>query len=109
AAVAGGVPASAIVVYRNGVAVPNCSGPAGVASPDPCVAYRETMPDGNVRIGVLTSSGSVWAFGTANTVSVGAASVVEGDTGNSRSVAFPVTLTTPPTAPVTVRYAVQGN
>ena len=40
-------------------------------------------------------------------ISVGSASVVEGDEGKPRSVQFAVTLAKPSTTPVTVRYAIE--
>jgi hypothetical protein len=43
------------------------------------------------------------------TVSVAAASVVEGDTGKPRTMQFPVTLSEPSTTPVTVRYAIDAG
>ena len=58
----------AITVLRNGVAVANCSGAAGTASPDPCVASRSTTGDGDVAITVLTSQASVWNFGVSDSV-----------------------------------------
>lgn len=52
-----------VQVFRNGVVVPDCSGPAGIASPDPCVAERSLLEDGDVRFEVLTSHASAWNFG----------------------------------------------
>ena len=53
-----------ITVYRSEgagqpVAVPDCSGTAGTASPDPCVADR-SVAGGDLHITVLTSSASTW-------------------------------------------------
>jgi len=45
-----------LVVLRDGAAIADCSGPAGVASPDPCVSGRVVLGDGDVQITVLTSS-----------------------------------------------------
>ena len=45
-----------VVMLRDGAAVPNCTGAAGVADPDPCVASRVVLGDGAVEITVLTSS-----------------------------------------------------
>jgi hypothetical protein len=58
----------AISVLRNGVAVANCSGAAGTASPDPCVASRSTTGDGDVAITVRTSHASAWNFGIRDSV-----------------------------------------
>jgi len=58
--------ASAIFVYRNRVLVPDCdpSPPrvATTAAPDPCVASRTVLADGDVEIVVLTSTASDWEF-----------------------------------------------
>lgn len=53
-----------ITVYRSEgagqpVAVPDCNGTAGTASPDPCVADRSVF-GGDLQIIVLTSSASTW-------------------------------------------------
>ena len=47
-------------VYRNGVAVPDCTGPPGVASPDPCVQSRVVELDYDIDVTVLTSNASEW-------------------------------------------------
>lgn len=54
-----------IQVFRNGLRVEDCSGASGEASPDPCVAERETLADGDVRLLVYTSAASSWNFGVA--------------------------------------------
>jgi hypothetical protein len=64
-----GTTASNLEVFRNGEAAPACTGPAGHAVPNPCVALRETLGNGNVRITVLTVAASRWNFGKANPVS----------------------------------------
>jgi hypothetical protein len=46
----------ALAVYRNGAPIEDCSGPNGVASPDPCVASRSRLTGGGVQVVVLTSS-----------------------------------------------------
>jgi hypothetical protein len=56
-------PVSSIAVFRNGTAVPYCTGAAGQAIPDPCVSGRELLANGGARITVLTSSASTWTFG----------------------------------------------
>jgi hypothetical protein len=53
-----------ITVYRSEgagqpVAVPDCTGTAGTASPDPCVSDRSVV-GGDLQITVLTSSASTW-------------------------------------------------
>ena len=60
----GSDPAS-VVVFRNGVLVAACSGEAGHASPTPCVAGREELSNGNLRIRIFTVEASRWNFGTA--------------------------------------------
>lgn len=50
-------------VFRNGVLVADCSGPDGIASPDPCVARRSLLADGDVELEVLSSHASAWNFG----------------------------------------------
>ena len=47
--------ASSLAVLKNGVLVPVCTGAPGVASPDPCVASRTTLPSGDAQIVVLTT------------------------------------------------------
>jgi len=54
--------AGALVVFRNGVEVGPCSG-APAAIPDPCVASRQTLADGDAELVVLTSAASEWRFG----------------------------------------------
>lgn len=56
---------TAITVFKDGVAVPNCVDT--FASPDPCVASRTTLADphaGDVEIVVRSSTASTWLFGT---------------------------------------------
>jgi cysteine-rich repeat protein len=55
-----GSAASDLVVVRNGVAVPACTGPSGQAVPDPCVRDRQTSGSGDVTLAVLTSQASTW-------------------------------------------------
>lgn len=58
--------ASNLVVFRNGVALENCTDPV-YAIPDPCVSARTTLGNGDIEVSVRTSSASVWAlaFSTA--------------------------------------------
>jgi probable HAF family extracellular repeat protein len=54
--------------------------------------------------------GALWSLPTSPpSISVGSASVVEGDTGNTRTLQFPVTLSEPSTATVTVDYALVAD
>ncbi len=50
-----------LALFRDGEIVPDCSGAAGTASPDPCVSSRARSETGEVAITALTSSGSVWS------------------------------------------------
>lgn len=54
----GGTKADDIPMYHNGVLVPDCTGAAGVASPDPCVSSRTGKKD--VEITVLSSTNGRW-------------------------------------------------
>lgn len=58
-----GQTASTIVIFRNGVAVPSCTGASGTADPSPCVSARETTPEGDITITVLTVQASIWNMG----------------------------------------------
>jgi len=52
-----------IPVFRNGAEVLACTGPAGEASPDPCVTSRGLHANGeDIEIVVLTSAASTWTF-----------------------------------------------
>jgi serralysin len=57
-----GTTASTLAIFRNGILVGNCTEPLR-AVPDPCVAVRRTLPDGDVELVVLTSRASLWTFG----------------------------------------------
>lgn len=52
-----------VTIMRNGTPVAACSGAPGTASPDPCVASRQVLTDGDFEITVLTSRASLWSFG----------------------------------------------
>jgi hypothetical protein len=54
-----------LVVFKNGIAVSACTGPPGIASPDPCVASPSILPDGDLEVIVLSSTLSVFNFGFA--------------------------------------------
>jgi len=56
-----GQTAATIEIRKDGAPVAPCTGPVGVAVPDPCVSERATLQDGDVRISVLTSSASDWS------------------------------------------------
>ncbi len=49
-------------VFRNGALVAPCTGAAGTAAPDPCVAERARLLDGDMALTVLTSNASLWTF-----------------------------------------------
>ena len=57
-----GQSAATIVVTKNGVVVPDCTGAPGAASPDPCITSRQTVAGGDAQITVLSSTASHWAF-----------------------------------------------
>jgi len=52
-------------VFRNGVLLPPCSGAPGEASPDPCVAARTSLGDGDFSVLALTSHASLWTVGVS--------------------------------------------
>ena len=49
-----------IPMYHDSVAVANCTGSPGVASPDPCVVSRKKLKKGDVQIVVLSSTNGRW-------------------------------------------------
>jgi hypothetical protein len=51
-----------IEIFRDGVALPPCSGSDGSATPDPCVASRRLLASGAAEIVALSSHASVWSF-----------------------------------------------
>jgi CSLREA domain-containing protein/uncharacterized repeat protein (TIGR01451 family) len=57
-----GLTVATIAAFRNGVQVGECPGSA-VASPDPCIALRQSLADGDVLLTVLTSQASTWILG----------------------------------------------
>jgi len=59
--------AASVQIFRDGVALPDCSGPAGTASPDACVQSRASIAGGDVRVTVLSSHASLWGMGFAGT------------------------------------------
>jgi hypothetical protein len=65
ASAAAGETASSLRIYRSEgsgtpTTVADCTGVAGVASPDPCVSARVTLTGGDIQLVVLTSSASIW-------------------------------------------------
>lgn len=53
-------------VFRNGILVPNCTGAANTAVPDPCVTKRNLLVGpaaGDLQFTVLTTDASSWNFG----------------------------------------------
>ena len=60
-AIPSGASISELTLLRNGLAAADCTDQSGNAVPDPCVASREQLPDGDVVIKVLTSRASTWA------------------------------------------------
>jgi chitinase len=79
---------------------------------DICVGFSGTVTGGDGRAYNVQQNWSNQAedcitTGTARTISVGDASIVEGDSG-ARSLRFPVTLSAPSNATMTVKYKLQG-
>ena len=75
---------------------------------DICVGFQDTLKGGDGRAYVVQQNWSNQAndcitAGTTRTISVGDASIMEGDAG-ARSLKFPVTLSAPSNATVTVKY-----
>jgi alpha-tubulin suppressor-like RCC1 family protein len=60
-----GQSAYAIRLTRDGQEVMTCAGHSGQAVPDPCVAQRRRLADGDVEITVLTSHASIWHLNVA--------------------------------------------
>jgi hypothetical protein len=54
---------TSLAIFRNEVVVPACQGTDGAADPDPCVAERIALPDGDALITVLTTAASEWNMG----------------------------------------------
>ncbi|HEY2774229.1 MAG TPA: hypothetical protein VGK20_09280 [Candidatus Binatia bacterium] len=49
-----------VTLTRNGVAIPDCTGPAGQAVPDPCLQSRTVLPSGDLQLVALSSHASTW-------------------------------------------------
>ena len=105
-----GATADSVAVFRNGALLTNCAGPAGTASPDPCIAMRTDLPNGNVQLTVLTSAASIWSFGvqpaaiTTPAFLAGSTKVPE----SAKVLQIPVTLSQQQTTTVSVHYVVAG-
>jgi hypothetical protein len=67
------------VVFRDGVPIEQVCLTAGVANPDPCVASRTTLGDGDVQITILSSHASRWNLGAAIRVLPATADQCKGD------------------------------
>lgn len=114
-ALLGGTDPAGVEVFRNSVVVADCvDGVAATSAvPDPCVRQREVLPDGGVRVSVLSSRASTWTFGVQDApsgprVSVGDQSGLERDSVTG-SVFVPVTLSEPSVEPVVVRFYTVGG
>ena len=55
-----GIDPATLVVFKDGAPVQNCTGGPGVASPDPCVASRTLLGNGDLQFTILTSTASTW-------------------------------------------------
>lgn len=73
-----GETAETLRLFKNGLLVPACTGAAGTADPDPCVSSREALPDGDIRIAILSSSSSQWNTGRVARGNVNCDSAVDG-------------------------------
>ncbi|MCH8007917.1 MAG: hypothetical protein IIC91_03565, partial [Chloroflexi bacterium] len=61
-----GVTAANLPLFKGGILVPDCTGAPEKASPDPCVAKRNTLTgpaEGDIQLTVHTSTASAWNFG----------------------------------------------
>jgi len=82
-----GVALADLAVFRNGAAVPVCTGTPGQAVPDPCVSSRVVLGDGDVQITVLTSAASTWNLGVPSCNDGNICSNDSGTLGNCTHVA----------------------
>jgi hypothetical protein len=51
---------NSVKVFRNGILVPLCTGFG--ATPDPCIADRDLLPGGDLRLEIRTSQASLWTL-----------------------------------------------
>jgi hypothetical protein len=90
-----GLDVTDVEVFRDGVPIGGCTGPSGVASPDPCVFLRATNSDGSAEIDMYTSHASHWNFGQQVTVpppvAISTTSLPNGSVGASYSTALTAT------------------
>jgi hypothetical protein len=54
--------ADTVALFRDGVEATQCAVDDGTATPDPCVAQRQVLPDGDLIITVLSSHASTWTL-----------------------------------------------
>ena len=50
----------AVEMSKNGVLVDECDGGTSAASPDPCIASRVLLANGNLRVTIRSSTASYW-------------------------------------------------
>jgi hypothetical protein len=55
-----------LTLFRNDAPVGACTGPAGQAVPTPCLAARELLVNGNLRLTVFTVEASRWNLGLSS-------------------------------------------
>ncbi|MCH7698259.1 MAG: dockerin type I repeat-containing protein [Chloroflexi bacterium] len=80
-----GITAATLPIFKGGVFVPPCAGPAHKASPDPCVAKRNRLTgpaEDDIQITVHTSTASAWNFGQSG----GGANPALGDVNGNGSI-----------------------
>jgi hypothetical protein len=102
-------PLNSVTVFKSGSEVPECTGGANEAAPDPCEIDREILGNGNLQITILTTTASPWTFGFEPPVDLEAApaslaftDVVSGSTA-SQNVVF--TNTGAPGSPILISNA----
>ena len=80
-----GITAATLPIFKGGVLVPPCAGPAHKASPDPCVAKRNRLTgpaEDDIQITIHTSTASAWNFGQSG----GGANPALGDVNGNGSI-----------------------
>jgi hypothetical protein len=63
-AIPAGETAATVAVLRNGTPIADCTTAGPDATPDACVASRQTVAGGDIRLAVRTSHASTWDFAT---------------------------------------------